>query len=101
VSGTKAPDPSRQSAFKLGLSAEGRAALLLAAKGYRELARRWKSPLSEVDLVMRRGSTIVFVGDEGAHSARRRRLVGAAAPAKAHRRRGRGLACGAPRTCGI
>jgi putative endonuclease len=54
-------DPRRAAAFKLGLSAEGRAALLLNAKGYRELARRWKSPLGEVDLVMRRGRTIVFV----------------------------------------
>jgi putative endonuclease len=51
----------RQAAFKLGVSAEGRAALLLAAKGYRELARRWKSPVCEVDLVVRRGKTIVFV----------------------------------------
>ena len=54
-------DPRRSAAFKLGVSAEGRAALLLNAKGYRELARRWKSPLGEVDLVMRRGKTIVFV----------------------------------------
>jgi putative endonuclease len=51
----------RQAAFKLGVSAEGRAALLLAAKGYRELARRWKSPVGEIDLVVRRGKTIVFV----------------------------------------
>jgi putative endonuclease len=51
----------RQAAFKLGVSAEGRAALLLAAKGYRELAQRWKSPVGEIDLVVRRGKTIVFV----------------------------------------
>jgi putative endonuclease len=61
VNGERARDPKRQSAFRFGVSAEARAALLLAAKGYRELARRWKSPLGEVDLVMRRGQTIVFV----------------------------------------
>jgi putative endonuclease len=57
----KGRDLKRQSAFRLGVSAEGRAALLLAAKGYRELARRWKSPVGEVDLIVRRGRTLVFV----------------------------------------
>ncbi|MCC6949318.1 MAG: YraN family protein [Bradyrhizobiaceae bacterium] len=54
-------DARRKAAFRLGVSAEGRAAFLLAAKGYRELARRWKSPVGEVDLVVRRGRTLVFV----------------------------------------
>jgi putative endonuclease len=57
---TRAPG-ARQTAFRLGVSAEGRAAFLLKAKGYRELARRWKSPVGEVDLVVRRGKTVVFV----------------------------------------
>jgi putative endonuclease len=57
----KTASARRKSAFRLGVSAEGRAALLLAAKGYRELARRWKSPVGEVDLVMRRGRALVFV----------------------------------------
>jgi putative endonuclease len=88
VSFERARDPRRQSAFKFGVSAEGRAALLLAAKGYRELARRWKSPLGEVDLVMRRGRTIVFVEvkararlDDAAWAVlprQQRRIVGAA-----------------------
>jgi putative endonuclease len=78
----------RQAAFKLGVSAEGRAALLLAAKGYRELARRWKSPVGEVDLVVRRGRTLVFVEvkarpriDDAAWSVltrQKRRIVAAA-----------------------
>jgi putative endonuclease len=82
-------DPGRSAAFKLGVSAEGRAALLLNAKGYRELARRWKSPLGEVDLVMRRGKTIVFVEvkaraslDDAAFAIlprQQRRIAGAAA----------------------
>jgi hypothetical protein len=37
-----APRPERVEAFRLGLSAESRAALLLIAKAYRILARRWK-----------------------------------------------------------
>jgi len=57
----RAGDARRRAAFRFGVSAEGRAALLLAAKGYRELARRWKSPVGEVDLVVRRGRTLVFV----------------------------------------
>lgn len=51
----------RKAAFHLGVSAESRAALLLAAKGYRTLAKRWKTPVGEIDLVMRRGSLIIFV----------------------------------------
>jgi putative endonuclease len=52
---------ARTAAFRLGISAESRAALFLAAKGYRALARRWKTPVGEIDLVMRRGELIVFV----------------------------------------
>ncbi len=51
----------RTAAFRLGVSAENRAALFLAAKGYRTLARRWKTPVGEIDLVVKRGGLIVFV----------------------------------------
>lgn len=61
MTGESTRNAKRQAAFKLGVSAEGRAAVLLAAKGYRELARRWKSPVGEIDLVVRRGRTLVFV----------------------------------------
>jgi putative endonuclease len=61
MSREKISSPRRQAAFRLGVSAEGRAALYLAAKGYRVLARRWRSPVGEVDLVMRRGRLLVFV----------------------------------------
>ena len=44
----------RTAAFRLGLSAESRAALLLIAKGFRVLARRWKTPVGEIDIVARR-----------------------------------------------
>jgi putative endonuclease len=55
------PNPERQVAFRLGLSAETRAAALLLAKGYRIVARRWRCPVGEVDLVVRRGRVLVFV----------------------------------------
>jgi len=57
----KAPRPERIAAFRLGLSAESRAAMLLLAKGYRILARRWKTPLGEIDIVARRRHTVIFV----------------------------------------
>jgi len=56
-----APRPERQVAFALGLSAESRAAAFLIAKGYRIVARRWKSPVGEIDIVARRRRTLVFV----------------------------------------
>ncbi len=55
------PRPERQVAFRLGLSAESRAAAFLIAKGYRIVARRWKSPVGEIDIVARRRGTLVFV----------------------------------------
>ncbi len=55
------PRQERVAAFRLGLSAESRAAMLLIAKGYRIVARRWKTPLGEVDIVARRRRTLVFV----------------------------------------
>jgi putative endonuclease len=57
----KAPHPARVAAFGLGLSAESRAAAYLVAKGYRILARRWKSPAGELDIVARRRHLLVFV----------------------------------------
>jgi len=55
------PRPERQVAFRTGLSAESRAAALLIAKGFRILARRWRSPVGEIDIIARRRSLLVFV----------------------------------------
>lgn len=55
------PNPERVAAFGLGLSAESRAAAYLVAKGYRNAARRFRSPVGEVDIVARRGRVLVFV----------------------------------------
>ena len=56
-----AADPERQVAFRFGLSAESRAAAYLIAKGHRIVARRWRSPVGEVDIVARRRNTLIFV----------------------------------------
>jgi putative endonuclease len=53
--------PERIAAFRTGISAESRAAALLIAKGYRILARRFRTPYGEIDLVARRSGLVVFV----------------------------------------
>jgi putative endonuclease len=55
------PRKERVAAFRLGLSAESRAALFLIAKAYRIVARRWKTPFGEIDIVARRRNDLVFV----------------------------------------
>jgi putative endonuclease len=82
------PRPERQVAFRTGLSAESRAAMLLIAKGFRILARRWRSPVGEIDIVARRRALLVFVEvkardtlDDAAWSVtdrQRRRIIAAA-----------------------
>lgn len=83
-----APQPARQVAFRWGLSAESRAALFLIAKGYRIVARRWRSPFGEVDIIARRRQSLVFVEvkarehlDDAAEAVtprQRQRIIGAA-----------------------
>jgi putative endonuclease len=46
--------PEKIAAFRVGISAESRAAAWLIAHGYRILARRWKSPLGEIDIIAAR-----------------------------------------------
>jgi putative endonuclease len=82
------PRPERVAAFRAGLSAESRAALLLLCKGYRIVARRWKTSVGEIDLIARRGRSLVFIEvktrqrlDDAAESlseGQRRRIVAAA-----------------------
>jgi putative endonuclease len=83
-----APRPERQAAFRVGISAESRAAAFLIAKGFRILARRWRSALGEIDIVARRRHLLVFAEvkaraslDEAAEavSDRQRRRIAAAA----------------------
>ena len=87
-SARREPSPERQAAFRVGISAESRAAAFLIAKGFRILARRWRSPLGEIDIVARRRRLLVFAEvkarqtiDEAAESVnvRQRRRIAAAA----------------------
>jgi putative endonuclease len=54
----RADGRSRRATARRG---EALAALLLRAKGYRIEARNWRCPLGEIDIVARRGDTLVFV----------------------------------------
>lgn len=58
---TKPKSEYRKFAEGAGRRGEMLAALYLMAQGYRVLARRVKTPVGEVDLVVRRGGTVVFV----------------------------------------
>src|SRR6476620_4574877 len=82
------PRPERVAAHLVGLSAENRAAALLIAKGYRIVARRFRSPVGEIDIVARRGRALIFVevkargrledAAEGVIVRQQRRIIAAA-----------------------
>jgi putative endonuclease len=84
----KAASPERVAAFRTGLSAEARAAAFLMAKGYRILAKRFRTPYGEIDLVARRRNVLAFVEvkaraslDDAAYavtSRQQRRIIDAA-----------------------
>ena len=86
--GDEAPRPERITAFRTGLSAESRAAAYLLAKGYRIVARRFRSPVGEIDIIARGRGILIFVEvkaratfDEAAISVlprQQRRIAGAA-----------------------
>jgi putative endonuclease len=84
----KPASPERVAAFQTGLSAETRAAAFLMAKGYRILARRFRTPYGEIDLVARRRNLLAFIEvkaraslDEAAYAVtprQQRRIIDAA-----------------------
>lgn len=49
------------SRYKIGIWAEYWAACVLTLKGYRVRALRYKTKVGEIDLIARRGKTIIFV----------------------------------------
>jgi putative endonuclease len=57
----KVAAPERVEAFQTGLSAETRAAAYLMAKGYRILAKRFRTPYGEIDIVARKRGLLAFV----------------------------------------
>jgi putative endonuclease len=62
---TKTAAPERVAAFRTGLSAESRAAALLMAKGYRILAKRFRTPHGEIDIVAKRRNLVAFCRGQG------------------------------------
>lgn len=60
-SASKDASPERVIAFQTGISAESRAAAYLLAKGYRILARRFRTRYGEIDIVARRRNLLAFV----------------------------------------
>ena len=80
--------PERVAAFRTGLSAESKAAAYLMAKGYRVLAKRFRTPYGEIDLVARKRNLIAFIEvkaraslDEAAYAVtprQQRRIIDAA-----------------------
>jgi putative endonuclease len=58
---TKLASPARVAAFRTGLSAESRAAAYLMAKGYRILAKRFRTPHGEIDIVARKRNLVAFI----------------------------------------
>lgn len=87
---------TRRRAEARGRRAEMLAAVWLMAKGYRIIARRYRSPLGELDLVARRGKVLAFVEvKQRAHAGdaliavgpkQQQRLVRAAAAFRARHR---------------
>jgi putative endonuclease len=79
---------ARVRAYRQGLLAEGAVALLLRLKGYRIVARRYETPVGEIDLVALNGKRLAFIEvkrrktkDEAAWTLtarQRRRIVRAA-----------------------
>jgi putative endonuclease len=61
TSDAKPASAARVAAFRTGISAETRAAVVLIAKGYRILARRFRTPHGEIDIVARRRNLVAFV----------------------------------------
>ena len=57
----KPASPERVAAFRTGISAEARAAAFLMAKGYRILAKRFRTPYGEIDIVARKRNLVAFV----------------------------------------
>jgi len=51
--------PGRQRAEQHGRLAEAYAAILYCLRGFRVIARRYRTPLGEIDLILRRGHLVV------------------------------------------
>lgn len=61
MSEERQPPSSKLAAYRRGHSSERWASLALMAKGYRIVARRYRTRLGEIDLIARRGDTVAIV----------------------------------------
>lgn len=52
---------NRKTAQERGVLSEALAAWFLRLKGYRILARRFRSPVGEIDIIARRGGVLAFI----------------------------------------
>ena len=66
----KLASPERVAAFRTGLSAESRAAAYLMAKGYRILAKRFRTPYGEIDLVAQQAQSACLHRGQGPRQPR-------------------------------
>lgn len=53
--------PEKLAAYRRGHRGEWFAALALSLKGFRILARRYRTPAGEIDLIARRGNLVIMV----------------------------------------
>jgi putative endonuclease len=83
-------DHSRVRAYRFGLRAETACVWWLRARGYRVLARRFKTTVGEIDIIARRGSLLAMIevkarrgGDisQAVPTARQRQRIARAAEA--------------------
>ena len=59
--GRQSSREARRKALKIGRTGEWLASMALRAKGYRIVARNFRTKMGEIDIVARRGDLIVFV----------------------------------------
>ena len=76
-------DPKRLAAWRRGRWSEALCRLALRLKGYRILARGWRCPQGEIDIVAKRGRTVAIV------EVKARRTLDAAGSALSARQRQR------------
>ncbi len=60
---------SRKKSHRAGLFAEYVALCMLLLKGYLPVALRYKTPVGEIDLIVKHGSSLVFVEVKGRKNA--------------------------------